>query len=69
VRAVAATDKPAAANPFKQPAGKGMGFYTGEDGYLYCDNLRVGWHPGTVSGSESEGFIAPLATEADRCLH
>lgn len=26
---------------FSQPAGKGLGFYTGEDGYLYCDNLRV----------------------------
>eukprot|EP00877_Chromochloris_zofingiensis_P005286 jgi/Chrzof1/14759/Cz09g15050.t1 len=26
---------------FQQPAGKGLGFYTGEDGYLYCDNMRV----------------------------
>lgn len=26
---------------FQQPAGKGLGFYTGEDGYLYCDNLKV----------------------------
>jgi diaminopimelate decarboxylase len=26
---------------FSQPAGKGLGFYTGEDGYLYCDNMRV----------------------------
>eukprot|EP00775_Hariotina_reticulata_P008763 gene8763-8942_t len=26
---------------FSQPAGKGLGWYTGEDGYLYCDNLRV----------------------------
>ena len=29
------------ASQWKQPAGKGLGFYTGEDGYLYCDNLRV----------------------------
>ncbi|KAG2425345.1 hypothetical protein HXX76_013759 [Chlamydomonas incerta] len=27
---------------FTQPAGKGLGFYTGaEDGYLYCDQMRV----------------------------
>jgi hypothetical protein len=27
---------------FVQPAGKGLGFYTGqEDGYLYCDSLKV----------------------------
>lgn len=26
---------------FSQPAGKGLGFYTGEDGYLYCDNMKV----------------------------
>lgn len=40
--AVAAEPAPAApANPYRQPAGKGMGFYTGEDGYLYCDNMRV----------------------------
>lgn len=26
---------------WKQPAGKGMGWYTGEDGYLYVDNMRV----------------------------
>lgn len=24
-----------------QPAGKGLGWYTGEDGYVYCDGLRV----------------------------
>ncbi len=30
-----------AASQFRQPAGKGLGFYTGEDGYLYCDNMRV----------------------------
>lgn len=29
------------ASQFQQPAGKGLGFYTGEDGYLYCDNLRM----------------------------
>ncbi len=26
---------------FNFPAGKGLGFYTGDDGYLYCDNMRV----------------------------
>ncbi|MEW5302539.1 MAG: hypothetical protein WDW38_002308 [Sanguina aurantia] len=26
---------------FHQPAGKGLGFYTGEDGYMYVDNMRV----------------------------
>lgn len=30
-----------AATPYVQPSGKGMGFYTGEDGYLYVDNLRI----------------------------
>lgn len=29
------------ASQWEQPAGKGMGWYTGEDGYLYVDNLRV----------------------------
>ena len=24
-----------------QPAGKGLGFYTGDDGYLYVDSLRI----------------------------
>jgi hypothetical protein len=41
VRATVAEKMSAPANPFKQPAGKGLGFYTGEDGYMYCDNLRV----------------------------
>ena len=26
---------------FQQPAGEGVGIYTGEDGYLYCDSLRI----------------------------
>ena len=26
---------------FEQTAGKGVGIYTGEDGYLYCDSLRI----------------------------
>lgn len=26
---------------FHQPAGKGLGFYTGEDGYMYVDSMRV----------------------------
>ena len=30
-----------AANIYVQPSGKGLGFYTGEDGYLYVDNLRI----------------------------
>lgn len=29
------------ASQWQQPAGKGLGFYTGEDGYLYCDNMKV----------------------------
>lgn len=51
---------------FKQPAGKGMGFYTGEDGYLYCDNMRVddirakvgqasSWQPADASGRGGGG--------------
>ncbi len=36
----AAVEAPAS-NQFQQPSGKGLGFYTGEDGYLYCDNMRV----------------------------
>ena len=39
--AAVAAEAAAPANPYRQPAGKGMGFYTGEDGYLYCDNMRV----------------------------
>lgn len=35
-------DRPGvAAAPYVQPAGKGLGFYTGDDGYLYVDNLRI----------------------------
>lgn len=36
-------EKPAGSRPsqFKQAAGKGIGFYTGEDGFLYCDNMRI----------------------------
>ena len=42
VAATAAEKKPSSAfAQFKQPAGKGLGFYTGEDGFLYCDNMRV----------------------------
>lgn len=26
---------------FRQPAGRGLGFYTGDDGYLYVDSLRI----------------------------
>ncbi|KAF6258687.1 diaminopimelate decarboxylase [Scenedesmus sp. NREL 46B-D3] len=39
--AVAEKMSGSASSQFSQPAGKGMGFYTGEDGYMYCDNLRV----------------------------
>jgi hypothetical protein len=39
--AVAEKMSGSAFSQFSQPAGKGMGFYTGEDGYMYCDNLRV----------------------------
>jgi diaminopimelate decarboxylase len=42
-QAVAAAEK-AKGNSFaqwEQPAGKGMGWYTGEDGYLYVDNMKV----------------------------
>ena len=24
-----------------QPAGKGLGFYNGDDGYMYCDTMKV----------------------------
>jgi hypothetical protein len=39
--AVAEKMSGAAASQFQQPAGKGLGFYTGEDGFLYCDNMKV----------------------------
>lgn len=42
LRARAATlERETVAVPFQQEAGQGIGFYTGQDGYLYCDNLRV----------------------------
>lgn len=41
VMAVAAPEKPKTFNQWYQPAGKGLGFYTGDDGYLYVDNMRV----------------------------
>ena len=37
---VAAQDK-TAYHRWYQPAGKGHAFYTGDDGYLYCDNMKV----------------------------
>mmetsp|Transcript_9837 Transcript_9837/g.24534 ORF Transcript_9837/g.24534 Transcript_9837/m.24534 type:complete len:495 (-) Transcript_9837:356-1840(-) len=41
IMAVAATDRPKTYNQWYQPAGKGLGFYTGDDGYLYVDNMKV----------------------------
>lgn len=42
VRAAVAEKAPAPASKFVKPAGTGLGFYTGkEDGYLYCDNMRI----------------------------
>lgn len=38
--AVAAPEK-VAYNQWYQPAGKGLGWYTGDDGYLYVDGMRV----------------------------
>lgn len=40
-QAVAAEPEAALHSAFEQPAGQGLGFYTGDDGYLYCDNLRI----------------------------
>lgn len=31
----------ASSDGFVAPSGQGVGFYTGDDGYLYCDSLRV----------------------------
>ncbi len=42
--AAAATEQLAPAPPpgaYTQPAGQGLGFYTGDDGYLYCDGMRI----------------------------
>ena len=42
LRAQAATlERETVAVPFQQEAGQGVGFYTGQDGYLYCDSLRI----------------------------
>ncbi|GAB4823388.1 hypothetical protein N2152v2_010434 [Parachlorella kessleri] len=45
VQAVAApeaqTANAAAASQYIKPARKGVGIYTGDDGYVYCDGLRV----------------------------
>ena len=40
IRAAVADESPAVAANRKK-AEKGVGFYTGEDGYMYCDNLKV----------------------------
>ncbi len=39
--ASAAPAAPPRYHQWYQPAGKGLGFYTGDDGYLYVDNLRI----------------------------
>lgn len=39
VQAVAA--EPATAGNQQLAPGSGIGFYTGTDGYLYCDSMRV----------------------------
>ncbi|KAJ9518081.1 hypothetical protein QJQ45_009983 [Haematococcus lacustris] len=42
VQAIAAPEKAAPAfHQWYQPAGQGLGFYNGDDGYLYVDNMRV----------------------------
>jgi diaminopimelate decarboxylase len=42
VQAVAATtEKPTKYHQWFQPAGQGEGFYNGDDGYMYVDNMRV----------------------------
>lgn len=41
LRAAVAERPGVVTNPYIQPSGKGLGFYTGEDGYLYVDNLRI----------------------------
>ena len=44
VVAAAVVEQTAPAPPagaFTQPAGQGLGFYTGDDGYLYCDSKRI----------------------------
>lgn len=28
-------------SPYVQEPGRGLGFYTGTDGYLYVDNMRI----------------------------
>ena len=41
-RAQAATlERETLAVPFQQEAGRGVGFYTGQDGFMYCDSMRV----------------------------
>ena len=50
IRAVAAPEVASPGNAFavwKQPAGKGLGWYTGEDGHLYVDNMKAGPHMGS----------------------
>lgn len=39
--AVAAPEKQDASSQYIKPARQGAGIYTGDDGYLYCDGLRV----------------------------
>ena len=40
-QAVAAPEKPPLAPQYIIPAGQGVGIYQGDDGYLYCDALRI----------------------------
>ena len=40
IRAAVADESPAVAANRKK-AEKGVGFYTGEDGYMYCDGVKV----------------------------
>ena len=41
VQATVAERLEVSASPYIQEPGRGLGFYTGTDGYLYVDNLRI----------------------------
>lgn len=51
---------------FEQPAGEGVGIYTGGDGYLYCDSLRIddirdqvcGYQPACKSSSFLASWVS-----------
>lgn len=56
-------------SPYIQEPGKGLGFYTGTDGHLYVDNLRIDDIRTQVTACVYEQVRALSHCHDESCLH